>query len=62
MRRSAGDFFAGTSSSALAFPLSDSQFEPSIPPSRCPPTNSVPFYVRDAQQLHRDYPPGSRER
>lgn len=25
-------------------------------------TYSVPFWVRDAQQLHRDYPPGSRER
>ena len=25
-------------------------------------TYGVAFWVRDAQQLHRDYPPGSRER
>lgn len=25
-------------------------------------THAVPFWVRNAQQLHRDYPPGSRER
>lgn len=27
-----------------------------------PLPDEVPFWVRDAQQLHKQYPPGSRER